>query len=655
MFPMSAFQGPVSAVSGRFNWDSPPTGNQSPFSRQAAAFDSQASRFTSDAAPAGWGSAPESSTAALTSSVVKALGAAYQVGFEPPQTAAAADIAAAGPGQGNKSGASSRRHSVSVVGGPGGRRDFFESSGFRMTSPVKSARWTDAELLPDKFDNALNLDIDRRGSDVAVGRKGVDIPAASSGSTWKAPPTPASSVPTSALFDRPIDPFAESPFGSSPARGRVMEGMGTSHQSDGSQGSSGRLAVGGYEQPIGSPARSGGFLEGGMRQGLGQGQAAPGPIGAGPRSAGFQPSGPSMPGYPPGNTFSPFGAPFRPSYPPPFPQNQPYPNFRPQMEYTPLYPGRPYGNQGPPQGPPRPPYSPTGPYGALPNIGGPGIGGQGNPGYGPPAAGMGYTGSFYPPSSPPGPLAPLPGGMGGPGNTSPGFSTLSLADLGKGVPLASLAPNTPLYIVVFKAGRRDVYYCPDPTSLISNGDRVIVEADRGSDLGTVIYDQLTPIDVRDWQESQATKALLSGAREHLPPGMVQQQQQQQQQGDGPGSPMGKGKGHGQGAGSFGGHASQGQGQHGPSFGQDADTQGMEMDLSSLLSGCGPTGASMEVSGAYVQRGPLAKEVMPKRIFAKSAQGAEEQAYVLFIPDLSGATPPRAFCLQVLPGGIKQQG
>ena len=68
---------------------------------------------------------------------------------------------------------------------------------------------------------------------------------------------------------------------------------------------------------------------------------------------------------------------------------------------------------------------------------------------------------------------------------------------------------------------------------------------------------------------------------------------------------------------------------------DADTHGIELDLSSLLSGCGPTGASMEVSGAYVQRGPLAKEVMPKRIFAKSAQGAEEQAYVhphLLVPD-----------------------
>jgi len=97
---------------------------------------------------------------------------------------------------------------------------------------------------------------------------------------------------------------------------------------------------------------------------------------------------------------------------------------------------------------------------------------------------------------------------------------LSLSDLGRGLPLANLPPNTPLYIVTFKAGRRDVFYCPDPTLLISNGDRVIVEADRGSDLGTVVFDQLTPVEVRDWQEQQATAALLSGAREHQPPGLA---------------------------------------------------------------------------------------------------------------------------------------
>lgn len=343
LFPMSAFAGPVSAVSGRFNWDSPQSGasgNQSPFSRQSMAFDGasaaaqvqapgqgqgqgQGGRFKmADSAPgagAAWrSSAPDSSstTAALTSSVVKALGAAYQVGgFDLPHTAAVGGTIGAGGGVGaggggNKSGASSRRHSVSVVGGPGGRRDFFESAGFGMTSPpvrpspgvgsgTASARWTDAELLAERFDNALSLSIEqRRGSDVHAGiRRGVDIPSTGTTNSWKAPPTPASSVPTSTLFGRPLDPFSEPSFGSSP-RGRLMEGTGTSHRSDGSQGSSARIsaagvganaggaASGAYEQPIGSPARAS-YLDSGIRV-----QHAPGAIGAGPRSAGIGSNGP---------------------------------------------------------------------------------------------------------------------------------------------------------------------------------------------------------------------------------------------------------------------------------------------------------------------------------------------------------------------------
>ena len=162
-----------------------------------------------------------------------------------------------------------------------------------------------------------------------------------------------------------------------------------------------------------------------------------------------------------------------------------------------------------------------------------------------------------------------------------------MSDLGRGLPLTSLAPNTPLYIVTFKAGRRDVYYCPDPTLLISNGDRVIVEADRGSDLGTVVYDQLTPVDVREWQEKQATAALLSGASQHQPPGMAVS------------SDIMKTKARRE-SGGF------------------ADT-----DLHGLLMGVGPSG---QFDASQTQaRGPLAKEIMPKRIFAKSSQGPEEQA------------------------------
>ncbi|KAK4683417.1 hypothetical protein P7C73_g6852, partial [Tremellales sp. Uapishka_1] len=163
---------------------------------------------------------------------------------------------------------------------------------------------------------------------------------------------------------------------------------------------------------------------------------------------------------------------------------------------------------------------------------------------------------------------------------SPSFSTLSLSDLGKGIPLNSLPSTTPLYIVTFKAGRRDVFYCPDPTLLISNGDRVIVEADRGSDLGTVVFDQVTPVEIREWQEKQATQTLLSGLSQHQPPGMALRPA---------GNPV----------------------------------KEKNLDLNALLAGVGPGGIQVEVSSLAAGRGPLAKEIMPKRIFAKSGQGPEE--------------------------------
>lgn len=206
------------------------------------------------------------------------------------------------------------------------------------------------------------------------------------------------------------------------------------------------------------------------------------------------------------------------------------------------------------------------------------------PHFSPPEAQFSYQSSYF---------SQVPGSPHNP-TTSPSFSSLSLTDLGKGLPIPSLAPNTPLYIVSFKAGRRDVYYCPDPTLLISNGDRVIVEADRGSDLGTVVYDQLTPVDVREWQEKQATAALLSGASHHQPPGMAVINL----------NPPTITKPRVSGLGGDAGEA----------------------DLHALLSGVGPSG-QLDV-GQLQSRGPLAKEVMPKRIFAKSSQGPEEQARMM---------------------------
>lgn len=104
---------------------------------------------------------------------------------------------------------------------------------------------------------------------------------------------------------------------------------------------------------------------------------------------------------------------------------------------------------------------------------------------------------------PPSSMGP-PGGMMGSGAAGGPLSSAGTAgelqDLGKGVPLSSLSKDTPLYIVEFKQGRTDLFFrSTSPSSSPSNcngesiqrGDLVIVEADRGKDLGTVVNDSIT--------------------------------------------------------------------------------------------------------------------------------------------------------------------
>ena len=70
-------------------------------------------------------------------------------------------------------------------------------------------------------------------------------------------------------------------------------------------------------------------------------------------------------------------------------------------------------------------------------------------------------------------------------------------------------PNTglhvqPLYIVSFKCRRSDVFYIQEGTGLHVNlGDLVIVEADRGTDLGTVMHANLTWDEARQKKEEYA--------------------------------------------------------------------------------------------------------------------------------------------------------
>ncbi|KAF8420086.1 hypothetical protein EV426DRAFT_256459 [Tirmania nivea] len=68
--------------------------------------------------------------------------------------------------------------------------------------------------------------------------------------------------------------------------------------------------------------------------------------------------------------------------------------------------------------------------------------------------------------------------------------------------------NHLLYLVSFKACRADVFYVQEGTGLrVRKGDLVIVEADRGTDLGTVIHENITWQQARDYKEYYAKEHL----------------------------------------------------------------------------------------------------------------------------------------------------
>ncbi|PWY99326.1 hypothetical protein BCV70DRAFT_212158 [Testicularia cyperi] len=119
-------------------------------------------------------------------------------------------------------------------------------------------------------------------------------------------------------------------------------------------------------------------------------------------------------------------------------------------------------------------------------------------------------GPMPPPSM--GPMPPLPAGAG---------SSSELQDLGKGVPLANLPKETPLYIVEFKQGRTDLFFRASSPSqspgsstrdAVRRGDLVIVEADRGKDLGTVVNDSITVEQVQAFlaHQSELTLGAVGG-------------------------------------------------------------------------------------------------------------------------------------------------
>ncbi|KAI8980858.1 hypothetical protein BDB01DRAFT_836525 [Pilobolus umbonatus] len=76
---------------------------------------------------------------------------------------------------------------------------------------------------------------------------------------------------------------------------------------------------------------------------------------------------------------------------------------------------------------------------------------------------------------------------------------------GKGISIQKITADTPLYMVEFKADRTDFYYVTDSTLILHVGDFVIVEADRGIDLGKVITDILTPEQLMSLDKQRITK------------------------------------------------------------------------------------------------------------------------------------------------------
>jgi hypothetical protein len=69
------------------------------------------------------------------------------------------------------------------------------------------------------------------------------------------------------------------------------------------------------------------------------------------------------------------------------------------------------------------------------------------------------------------------------------------------------APTQPLFLVTFKCYRADVFYIQEGTGLqVNPGDLVIVEADRGTDLGSVMQANIT------WEQARALKEYY--AEEH---------------------------------------------------------------------------------------------------------------------------------------------
>lgn len=97
--------------------------------------------------------------------------------------------------------------------------------------------------------------------------------------------------------------------------------------------------------------------------------------------------------------------------------------------------------------------------------------------------------------------------MTAPGDRASSWATpTDLSTLGRGVPLHTVPADKPLYIVEFKAGRKDLFFVDDPSLQLRQGDLVIVEADRGKDIGK-FYRSCSLDEVHQFQQRLVEMAL----------------------------------------------------------------------------------------------------------------------------------------------------
>ncbi|KAI9208693.1 PSP1 C-terminal conserved region-domain-containing protein [Polychytrium aggregatum] len=68
----------------------------------------------------------------------------------------------------------------------------------------------------------------------------------------------------------------------------------------------------------------------------------------------------------------------------------------------------------------------------------------------------------------------------------------------------------PVYMVEFKAGRTDFFYISEPGLAVTLGDLVIVEADRGKDLGKVIVEGIMNMQQLQMHQAQHADRIMDG-------------------------------------------------------------------------------------------------------------------------------------------------